>query len=72
MIQHLTHIFETQFRPESMITDPQKTDVVNTFSEEFKRNIQILGKFESFELDEVSTTTHFLSCAKYLPEGLLF
>ena len=61
----------TQSRTESMITNLQKTDVFNTFSEESKRTIQSLGKIELFELGEVSTTTQCPSCAKYWPEKLL-
>ena len=71
MIQNLAHTLRTQSRTESMITDLQKTDVFNTFSEESKRTIQSLGEIELFELGEVSSKTQCPSCAKYWPEGLL-
>ena len=46
MIQHLAHTLRTQSRPESMISDIQKSDVFNTISEESKSSIQCLGKID--------------------------
>ena len=49
MIRNLAHTLRTQSKTESMITDLQKTDVFNTFSEESTRTIQNLRKIELLE-----------------------
>ena len=68
----MSHVLKNQSKEAALITDLQKTDTLNPFSEESKKIIHNLGNVELFELYEGSTKTPCPSCAKYWSGGVLY
>ena len=56
-IRRLAHILKNPSKDKALITDLQKTDTFNPFSEESKKIIHNLGSVKYFELCEVSAKT---------------